>query len=206
MIFIPIPSLSPALWPDLFVLISSLVASLAWPVTLAFLLLVFRKGVASILDSIKDRMPNMERLKTPLIEASWSTSAVEDLSKEVDNFGHTGLITTQTQDDIPTQVAKLKPAAGVIDAFLEVEQKVRRYLRTTEWNEFRKSAIWAFQRDSGAPNQLKSAVRELATLRNAAAHGVGDISLESALEYIRTASRVAREIDLLIDESLVGPS
>lgn len=206
MILIPIPSLSSNLWPDLFVLISSLVASLAWPVTVGFLLITFRKGIVSILEAVKERMPNMESLKTPIIEASWSTAAVEDLSKEVENFGHTQLTIAQPTDDIPTQLAKLKPSAGVIEAFLEVEQKVRRYLKTMGWQESRRSAIWGFRRETNAPHNLKKAVEELAALRNAAAHGVGDISLESALEYIRTAARVGREIDLLTDEAPTSPS
>lgn len=49
---------------------------------------------------------------------------------------------------------------------------------------------------SDLPPNIKGAVRELASLRNAAAHGAGDVTLESALDYIVTAQYVARPIAL----------
>lgn len=204
MIFIESNSSSSNLWPDLLDLFSSLVASLAWPIAVVFLLLNFRTGVVSVLEAIKDRMPSMERVKTPWLEASWSTDAVRDLSKDVESFGPAQ--PTSDADllkSIPAQLAQVKPAAGVIDAFLEVERQIRRYLKAAGSKQSRMgSPIMAFRKDTEVPGQLKNAVYELSTLRNAAAHGVGDITLESALEYTRNASRVAREIESLVDEVL----
>ncbi len=206
MIFLDSGSSSPNLWPDIFDLLSSLVASLAWPGAVVLLLLKFRTGVVSILEAIKDRMPNMERVKTPWIEASWSIDAVKDLSKEVENFGPDQPTSDAgSSDDISAQLARVKPSAGVIDAFLEVERQVRRYLKAVGSKQTRMgSPIMAFRREADTPIHLKNAVTELAALRNAAAHGVGDISLESALEYARTASRVAREIDSLVEDALAN--
>lgn len=203
MILLSSDSSSTSLLPDVFNLISSLVASLAWPVAVVLLLMKFRTGVGSILDAIRDRMPSMERFKTPWIEASWSTAAVKDLSKEVENFGSAPSTSdTASSDGISVKLANVKPSAGVIDAFLEVERQMRRYLKAAGSKQTRMgSPIRAF-RESDAPGHLKNVVAELAALRNAAAHGVGDISLESALEYTHTASRVAREIELLADDTL----
>jgi hypothetical protein len=201
-IFIESASSTPNLWPDVLAFLSSLVASLAWPIAVVFLLLNFRTGVVNVLEAIKDRMPSMERVKTPWLEASWSTDAVKDLSKDVENLGPAH--STSDADllkSIPAQLARVKPAAGVIDAFLEVERQVRRYLKAAGSKQSRMgSPIMAFRKDADVPGQLKNAVYELSTLRNAAAHGVGDITLESALEYTRNASRVAREIESLADD------
>lgn len=156
----------------------------------------------------------MQGFKTPWVEASWSTAAVEDLSKEVNTFiPEETTSNAQSSDGIPTQLAKVKPSAGVIDAFLEVERQIRKYLKVTGTvtgtgsNLPRMvSPVTSFRRYADAPDHLKHAVSELAALRNAAAHGVGDISLESALQYTATASRVARELESLIDDTLVAAS
>lgn len=61
-----------------------------------------------------------------------------------------------------------------------------------------------FARDSRCPKHLKHLVYELAQLRNAAAHGRGDITPSSALEYIASARRVANEIKSLADSAEYG--
>lgn len=147
----------------------------------------------------------MERFKTPWLDASWSTAAVKDLSREVETFGHKQPFGSESSDGVSEELARLKPSAGVIDAFLEVERQTLRYLKAVGWNQSRlRSPAVAFRRKSDAPVQLKNAVTELTQLRNAAAHGAGDISLESALEYTYTAAQVAREIELLADDALAG--
>lgn len=201
MIFIESASSTPNLWPDVLDFFSSLIASLAWPIAVVFLLLTFRTGVVNVLEAIKDRMPSMERVKTPWLEASWSTDAVKDLSKDVENLGPAGSAPdTDLVNSIPAQLARVKPSAGVIDAFLDVERQIRRYLKVASLKQSRtRSPIHSFLKDTAAPVQLKNAVHELSMLRNAAAHGVGDITLESALEYTNNAARVAREIESLSD-------
>lgn len=98
---------------------------------------------------------------------------------------------------IAFKLADLKPSAGVIDAYIEIERQILRYLAVLDIKP-KGSAAFAFIRDTDAPQYLKRLVRELSQLRNAAAHGRGDISKESAQAYISSARRVGVELNNLV--------
>lgn len=182
--------------------VAALVGSLAWPLTVLTLLLVFGKALRGLLNSLKARMPSIERLKTPWGEAIWSETAVQEVAGEVG----TTLPEPPTEpsgtpgesDDIAIALARLKPSAGVIDAFTDVERQLVRYVSALNL-PLKASPVHVFARDPRAPSHLKNGVYELSQLRNAAAHGRGDISEASAVTYILTARRVANEIKMLAD-------
>ncbi|MFJ2317700.1 MULTISPECIES: hypothetical protein [unclassified Arthrobacter] len=127
--FFPVETSAHDLWPDVFVSISSVVASLARPLAVIFLLMKFRTGLESLLEAIKDRLPSMESLKSPWLEASWSTAAVKVLSEGIKSLGQEQTVGSEPSDELSSQLAKVKPSAGVINAFLEVERQVGKYLK-----------------------------------------------------------------------------
>lgn len=185
---------------DVLDFIGSLVASLAWPLAVLVILLVFRSAIVKIVDSLKERMPSIERLKTPWGEAVWTSSAVEEVASEVDT-SLPGRSDAQVDDeDIAVKLTRVKPSAGVVDAFTDIEQEVLRYLSLSDAPP-RVSPIHMFSRDPHVPNHLKSVIRELSQLRNAAAHGRGDIREDSALAYISTVRRVTKELKHLVDNA-----
>lgn len=176
------------------------ISSLIWPAAVIWLLFKFRGSVVQILDAIAERVGKVERVKGPGFEAAWSTEAVEDVAREA-GASKSGS-STQTADSISVQLAKIKPAAGVVDAYLDVEKHLRRYIKNSgiKFNPGRPPAV-VFRRTE-APERLKHVVGDLAALRNAAAHGAGEITEQSAIEYTRTAAVVAKELDQLADDAL----
>ncbi|WP_454116299.1 hypothetical protein [Microbacterium aurum] len=183
---------SPSEWLEF---ISSLVGSLAWPVAVLAILIIFRKELVRLVATVRERIPSMTSVKGFGVEAVWSASEVRKVAAEV-----SGLPDGASADDQPSgseksvELARIEPSAGVINAFLDVEREVGRYLHRAgiPW---RGSPIPALQR-SDLPRTVKDSVRDLSKLRNAAAHGLGDITLDSALEYITTARHLARAIAL----------
>ena len=101
-------------------------------------------------------------------------------------------------EDIAVELTQVKPSAGVVLAFTDVERELLFYLSLSGLPP-KGSPISMFSRESHVPRHLKNVVRELSELRNAAAHGRGDISEESALAYIATVRRVANELRHLTD-------
>jgi len=176
------------------------VSSLIWPAAVIWMLFRFRSSVKQILDAIAERVAKVERVKGPGFEAAWSSEAVEDVAREAG--ASQSASSTQGEDNISVRLAKIKPAAGVVDAYLDVEKHLRRYIKNsgTKYNPGRPPAV-IFRRTE-APDRLKHVVADLAALRNAAAHGAGEITEQSAIEYTRTAAVVARELDQLADDAL----
>jgi hypothetical protein len=193
---------------DVLNFIASFVASVAWPVVVLILVLVFKEQITKLVNAIKDRMPDVERVKTPWGEMVWSSSAVNLVSTEVDaslpgREGSGARGHGESRSSVARELARIEPSAGVIHAFLGVEQQVGLYLRAVDV-PWRFTPIQAFRRAPAAPLHLQRLVDELAKLRNAAAHGAGDVSLDSALEYIDSAQRVAEELKTLTDDILAG--
>lgn len=185
---------------EVFDFISSLLSSLAWPLTVLVILFVFRGAIVKLVDSLKERMPSIEHVKTPWLEAAWSSQAVAEIAEEAgasapEESAGLGL----GDEDVAVQLARVKPSAGVIEAFTDVERQLVRYLAAVEADP-RRSPVHAFSREQNAPQHLKHLVRELAALRNAAAHGQGDITESSAMAYIHTARKVANDIKQLVDD------
>lgn len=189
---------------------ASVIGSLISPIVVLVLLFLFRAQVLRLVTALLDRVPEMESLKTPWGEAVWSKSAVDKVSKEVgaNAPGRPGKrkpkpSANDVDNDVSVQLARIEPSAGVINAFLQVEQEVRRYLELLDLR-WRGSPIVTFRRAPAVPVRLKRLVDELAKLRNAAAHGQGDITEDSAFDYIMSAKRVADELSTLTDELAAG--
>lgn len=183
-------SAPPSEWLDF---AASLIGSLAWPVAVLVILIIFRTELVKLVTAVRDRIPSMTSVKGFGVEAAWSARDVSKLAAEVGGLPD-GAPADDDRSDKSVKLARIEPSAGVINAFLDVEREVGRYLHRAgiPW---RGSPIVALQQ-SDLPRTVKRSVGELSNLRNAAAHGVGDITLDSALEYITTARHLARAIAL----------
>ena len=176
--------------------IAAIVDSAIWPLVVLVLLFTFRRQVAKIADAFAERMSSLRRLKLPWGEAEWSDSALEDVAETVDSTSSSGSSGSSNAEatQIAIKLAKVAPYAGVIAAFIEVELAVGRYLVALDI-PVAHSPIVALRKAEQVPETVKKVVRQLASLRNAAAHGRSDIELDSALEYIRVATEFAWDLD-----------
>lgn len=175
--------------------VATLTGSLSWPIVVFTIIIIFRKELVKLIGAVRDRIPLMTSVKGFGVEAIWSARELRKVSDEVRRLPHTAPVDDQRPtSDKSVELSKIEPGAGVINAFLEVEREVGKYL-TRAHISWRGSSISALQQ-SNLPVNLIGAVRELASLRNAAAHGAGDITADSALDYITTARLVARAIAL----------
>jgi len=196
----PAPDLSPVVQPGPNVevetvlnFIAAIIDSVIWPAVVLLLLLMFRRQVVKIADAFAQRMSSLRRVKLPWGEAEWSDSALEDVAETVDSTssGNSSGAEDAEATQIAIKLATVSPSAGVIAAFIEVELAAGRYLEALDIPQSH-SPIAALRRAPGVPEDVKRIVRQLASLRNAAAHGKSDIELESALEYIRVATDFAQ--------------
>ena len=180
---------------DVLDFIGSLVASLAWPVAVLLILLVFKSVITKLVDSLKERMPWIEHVKTPWGEAAWREADVNKLASNVKTSlqEHHSVPGTDEETDVSVKLARIKPSAGVVDAFMGIEHQVVEYYSLSDGPPT-SLPIMAFRMDSDVPRDLRGVVDKLAQLRNAAAHGRGDISEESALTYIATVHQVTSEL------------
>ncbi|KRF06336.1 hypothetical protein ASH00_08840 [Arthrobacter sp. Soil782] len=168
-------------------------------------------------------MENLRSAKAVGVEFEWSDQKVENLANKISEThaeGPSGDATgaTSTNDDpgedssdtrrvtdeplhesidaqrdTAIELAKTAPFAGVIAIFIELEREVGSLL-TAHGIEWRGSPLLALRRAKDIPTNIKSFVQELASLRNAAAHGFKDISLDAAMNYIEATSELAKDI------------
>lgn len=193
------PGGGPGLLPEWLNFIASIVGSVAWPVVVLALLILFRGEVVKLASALRDRIPSLASVKLAGVEAVWSSAAVHEVTREVDQNvpaghvreGDAGGDRVESRDTA-VRLAEIEPGAGVLFAFSAVEREVVAYLARAgvPW---RTSPVVALQQ-SALPGEVKRLVSDLRKLRNAAAHGLGDITRESALEYIRSARRVEEAI------------
>lgn len=185
---------------------SSLVGSLAWPVVTLIALLAFREKLGGLMEAVRERIPAVQRFSIGGFEV-WTPSAVEEVSKEVGEelpklSSESGSAEVE-RESIAESLAKIRPSAGVLDAFIQIEKQITRYISEKPLS-IQESALRTFEKDESVSAQLRRVVRELANLRNAAAHGLGEVTEDSALEYIKTARKVERQISLLTDSMMSG--
>lgn len=191
--------------PEWLDLVSSVVGSLAWPVTVAVLVLLFKERITQLVDAVLSRIPSMTSFKVAGTEATWSN---ETLNEVVTDLGADDHPKPPGDHDSPrpelaNRLAHVKPGSGVIEAFLGVEREARRYIDVLDLQN-KSSPVAVIQRAPGVPLGLRHAIRGLARLRNAAAHGGEDITLPSALTYIEAAKKAEDELRAITEKTLRG--
>jgi hypothetical protein len=176
------------------------VGTIAWPIVVVVLALIFKSQVAQLLEAVAKRLGKLTRLKVGWGEAEWSDREVEEVAEDVGERAagepSTKADPEEVEADIAIQLARIQPSAGVIAAFIELEREVGHYL-TAHGIGWSGSPIVAMRRAPNVPKDLAKLVGRLAYLRNAAAHGQSDVSFESAVEYIDATEQLARQVEHL---------
>jgi hypothetical protein len=165
--------------------VSSLVASLAWPVTVLALALLFRGPLRRLFD----RLP--KRVKAGPVEVEWPEIAAEArvalaTAGEAPAQADAGSLTERFVD-----LAKREPAAAVMAAWAEIEKAVRDRMAERGALSDRDSVYLMVDLALrvGAINAgTAQAVKGLIHLRNLAAHGRADeLDTEKAIDYLTLA-------------------
>ncbi|MGX5682338.1 hypothetical protein [Schumannella luteola] len=184
--------------------ISSIVSSLAWPLVVLTLLLLFRPAIVSLLASLLARMDKLKRVKVPGgVEAEWFEDIVEDAEETAEDLpsrktaAGTHVPDATSPDDIALELAKIDPASAVVTAFIGVERAAARALESLG-EPIPRNPVMGVRKSSKIDPALKALIADLSHLRNAAAHYREiDISAETARRYIEAANRASRELELV---------
>jgi hypothetical protein len=173
--------------------------------------LIFRERIGKLVDQFSRRISALKSLHLPgIVTASWDDAKVEWLAKAAaaEAWGgnppasHHGTSSSDFgQDDfegngafdVARKLAQVEAWAGVVAAFRELEQHLKRYLLDTG-HEWKGPTVWAFERGD-APSTTKDIVRQLSALRNSIIHSTDTVSRRSAMNYIAAAQSVATGLE-----------
>lgn len=182
---------------DWLTFISSLVGSLAWPLTVIGVALFFRR-------TIKETLARpLRRVKAGPFEAEWEAKVVEAFV-DVAESPETGA--PPPGRDLVSErlrpVAEQLPAAAVMAAYAEIEEALRRHLTLAGNVEpdrrpmaARQMAIIA-EEHGIISRQTASAIEGATVLRNLAAHGrASEIDRPKALDYLTLADAILYAIE-----------
>jgi hypothetical protein len=180
--------------------VASIVGSLAWPLAVLVLGLVFRSELRALL-----RRP-LHRAKAGPVEVEWEAeiqTAKAELAaspESADAFTDLLFDFDFAQNDRLLALAELIPNAAVVEAFAEVERSLRSRLMaagvaTAERRSMRSLADQA--RDLGLlSDETVEAIRTLAHLRNLALHSQeGLIDQTKALQFVALCRAVIHLIE-----------
>jgi hypothetical protein len=181
-------------------LVASLVGSLAWPVAVVMISLVFREQIASLLRAPLKRLkagPSGVELEFDLGLAKAVTSAEAAVTPELPPRS---AARSSIMEDLE-RLARKHPQAAVLDAASRLEHQLRERLRAVgdgDGAASERGLIWLARRAAGRGlirEDLVPLVGEVATLRNLAAHGRADaLEVQAALDYLDLVDLVATAI------------
>lgn len=172
---------------------ASLVASLAWPVTVVALALVFRKALLGLMSGLFKRMGMMTELKAGNLVALKFSESVEQLDEQITEDARE-LVIEQTEPDLADEdTARLSPRTLVIESWIYLEDVIYWALYGEEPpTGVRRPPVRVAVSNSALPLDLKKQIFDLHRLRNAAVHESGlEISEQTAREYSRAAAKLA---------------
>jgi hypothetical protein len=170
--------------------IASLVSSLAWPVAVVIIVLLFREQLGKLLDA-------------PLRSLKAGPSGVElefdrtisEVAAQVEPLPQLEPPRESATADL-ADVAALSPTTAVLDGFARVEEKLRARLRDAgdQRADEKRGAValarYANQKQLISPETVE-AIRGLAVLRNLAAHGgASDVTPDRAAEFLALVDAV----------------
>lgn len=177
--------------------IASLVGSLAWPIVVVVIALVFRRAIKTTLNR------PLRRFKVGPLEAEWEEQRAEALVE----------VAKSPEGDAPPSahhpvtdplriVAEQSPRAAVMAAHAEIEQALRRRLALAGYTEpdrrpktARQLATVAEERRLISP-EMRDAIQSVTVLRNMVAHAPAEvIDRQKALDFLRLADSVLSAIE-----------
>lgn len=172
-----------------FELLAALVGSLAWPVVVLVVAALFRRQFAALLTR------PFTSLKAGPVEVVWDREIAEVEAE----FGEPGLPESPRFDGARpseqlAEVARIAPAAAVVQAFARVEAQLRQLLLQADLDPGRGSAMQLARRAQEAglvqPETVR-AIEGIAVLRNLAAHGrEAELDEPRALDYLALTDAV----------------
>ena len=175
--------------------IASLIGSLAWPIVVLVVALLFRTKIIEILS------PTMRRLKAGPFEVEWDRTIAEaeqDLAVEGPVSAEDALKATGPISRSHLDLALRDPAFAISLASRDVETILFRYLsRTIPKDQLRgkHSRLVQIGIDQGAfPEDIVRALQYLARLQNMSSHARDDLTAENAVEYLMLADYVANKL------------
>jgi hypothetical protein len=198
---------------------ASVTGSLAWPVAAIFLGFMFRMQVRKLLDKMKS-------LKAPGIEASF-TERVEEVAVEARKVEQAK--TPALEDNSPkqkptpppeipqvkewrrrhreavTRVMDERPAALVLNAWNDVETRIKDLVVASDTGCGVHSPEDAITKLADKPwNVIDKATGDvllnLLALRNQVAHVEFEPDRTAAVNYVKSADRMAKQLDVLLAE------
>ncbi len=177
---------------DNYQFVASLVSSLAWPVAVVIVAVVFRGPIGGMIE-------RLEHVKGPGFEG-WAKveaatrKAVATSPKTQPNAPVSGSLTEKMAD-----LAGVAPGGAVAMAWTEVEKLLSQKMQATGLPAERISGIRGAEAalQAGVINQeTATAIRGLATLRNMVVHGgADDLDTARALDYLALADAVIFAIE-----------
>lgn len=174
--------------------LTSLVGSLAWPVVVLVIVVLFRTTIRSVLTGqVKRWRAGLSGVEVEYWELT-ADRARDQLPPDAEKRAAETLGGGLSGELAP--VAEVAPRAAVLEAFGRIEQELRRITRGFEAPEklermsARQLAVVAHQHERISDESF-SAVNGLTVLRNLAAHGQAeDLDTSRALEFVHLADAV----------------
>ncbi len=178
--------------------IASLVGSLAWPVVVVVLALVFRPEVSALL-----KRP-VHRVKAGPVEVEWDPimqAAQAQVATSPEARDLAPAVTAERDlDDRLHALAELSPGAAVMASFIEVESSLNRALDEAgappERRGSARQLVQQAYRLGLVSEQTSKAIDGLSVLRNLVAHGhEPDLDEARAHEFVALCSSVIYAIE-----------
>lgn len=172
--------------------ISELIASLAWPLAVLLLGLLFQRKINTLLGSMK-------RLKAPGIEAEFN-ELVEDAES---NLADEKQAVVSEPSEVSPRILKylqVDKKYAVIAAWLEIEGKLLKLAEQMNVLDYTARKPNAFRdvilRRLEFPEGIVEAIRDLRSARNAVAHAnANDMTESSVIKYLQIATEINGFLD-----------
>lgn len=168
--------------------VASLVHSLAWPMSVAFVAWLLRKQLAVLLDA------PLKKLKVGPVEAEWVRTAREVAeSIPVVAKGRAESSSDKTVQKL-LELAESAPGAAIVESFKLLEAKVRELASGVGIEDADRQPVVRLAGEvasqGGMTPESAHAIKGMAVMRNLAAHGDGrepSATPEKAREYVELA-------------------
>jgi hypothetical protein len=182
--------------------ISSMVASLAWPVFLTLILVVLKKPLLELISALKSL-----RFKDIEFDFGRRVEAIEKEAEEAElvlgGHVHGTLAETAPDEEARLQrIAELSPRAAIVEAWIIIEEALQgaalRLGINVESHKDVNRILVALGKEPTVNQNLLSVIREMRSLRNDAAH-VSDCALtvSEAQGLVSLAFQVAEALGKL---------
>jgi hypothetical protein len=204
--------------------ISSLVGSLAWPLAVVVLAILFKRQIADLIARLRTVKalgaegtfdPKEAEASVALATAATAAEAQAATGKPVTEHAATGKpVTEHPATDVTVQyatpnareiterlmdLAQRSPQAAVLEGYAEIERILKRRMNAANVagieKLFGQGLVDVALRKGVITSSIAVALRDLVRLRNVAAHEPDEVSLPKAIDFLALADSVAYSIE-----------